>query len=532
MMSKNEFIIAKYLNLLYYIIHPNDEDHFDGEFIYRGQSNASWKLKSSAQRRLVNFNKTKKSDFLLYHEHLLENAKDLGYNVKSKEASPLTDLELLAEIQHNGGATCLTDFTTNFLIALWFASFEDKDNIEYKEVYPVKHDHYNNKVLESHGKVYILDIEHEKNIEKIYPIRELRQGDKIISLLEKRVQYNDLKMTLDFRFWLWKPNQINDRIKEQESVFMFGLPDFESNFKYMEIFVPKEDKEAIREELQTLFNYRQETIYKDLPGFAFEANSSSKPIGDKILSKKKCLKKIQLSVKRGEYKTAFEYTERALRCKKGIENECSIKCNNEKVNFYYERGKLCLQLNPPMYDSALTDFYKVISLCNNENSFNPLGAFRNIISILFHKAYFKDAVLYCNKAKEYCKNNNECYMEFLLDLFELSVMLKDEYLYAKAKDEIHKQEKLPVNGQMLIELFDAIHSKTKVDSSIFQLRMDEFIKSEEKFEPCLLWSFEALRKSKPIINNTENLLLTMMTENTQKELLDKHIKELNLNTVE
>lgn len=50
----------------------------------------------------------------------------MGYG-KLDLQTELSDLEILAEIQHLGGATCLTDFTTNFLIALWFATSPKED---------------------------------------------------------------------------------------------------------------------------------------------------------------------------------------------------------------------------------------------------------------------------------------------------------------------------------------------------------------------------------------------------------------------
>ena len=40
----------------------------------------------------------------------------------------LCDLELLADLQHYGAATCLIDFTQSPLTALWFAC-KDEDNL-------------------------------------------------------------------------------------------------------------------------------------------------------------------------------------------------------------------------------------------------------------------------------------------------------------------------------------------------------------------------------------------------------------------
>jgi len=105
-----------------------------GTYAYRGQGNAKWRVESAAYRRL------KKSDgnppdwerFLSYHrEQILEPARMNGYGFK--DGKELSDLELLAELQHYGAATCLIDFTRDFLVALWFACQTCKDEQSVKQ---------------------------------------------------------------------------------------------------------------------------------------------------------------------------------------------------------------------------------------------------------------------------------------------------------------------------------------------------------------------------------------------------------------
>ncbi len=79
----------------------------------------------------------------------------------------MSDLDVLAEIQHLGGATCLVDFSTNFLIALWMASGEEskkepklnngklvKDNNENAE--------YSYTPL--NGKIFWIDLGEDRNM--------------------------------------------------------------------------------------------------------------------------------------------------------------------------------------------------------------------------------------------------------------------------------------------------------------------------------------------------------------------------------
>lgn len=120
-----ESVIAGYLQKLEELI---GSEGSEGNYAYRGQKNADWDVESGALRRIEETNpqakKTtpskEKEDFISYHEkELLEPALMEGHGVG--EDRPLYDLELLAKLQHHGAATCLIDFTRNFLVAMWFA---------------------------------------------------------------------------------------------------------------------------------------------------------------------------------------------------------------------------------------------------------------------------------------------------------------------------------------------------------------------------------------------------------------------------
>ena len=122
-----------------------DGQILNSRLIFRGHANVAWNVVSSAGRRLHEENQkvkieskdrkeekkkieVKQSDYIRYHVNLIANARKYGYGGLSANSN-LNDLEMLAEIQHYGGATCLTDFSTNFLTALWFAS-EDSQKIK------------------------------------------------------------------------------------------------------------------------------------------------------------------------------------------------------------------------------------------------------------------------------------------------------------------------------------------------------------------------------------------------------------------
>lgn len=135
----------------------------EGNYAYRGQENAEWGVESGASRRLNLTNIGRPQDdqerFIRYHEtELLDPARMDGYGVE--EGRPLSDLELLAKLQHHGAATCLIDFTRNFLVAMWFACQPHK---------------------EKNGKIFILNTSDEKNF--------LYLGEKKLELRSERSPY-------------------------------------------------------------------------------------------------------------------------------------------------------------------------------------------------------------------------------------------------------------------------------------------------------------------------------------------------------
>ena len=95
--------------------------------LYRGLANADWEVESSAHRRIKEPQGASPPPIVFqnYIVQLLESAGLQGF--RERQDRRLSDLELMAELQHYGAATCLIDFTTNALIALWFACEEKLD---------------------------------------------------------------------------------------------------------------------------------------------------------------------------------------------------------------------------------------------------------------------------------------------------------------------------------------------------------------------------------------------------------------------
>ena len=209
--------------------------------LYRGLADADWEVESSAYRRM-RISEEVESESLLaitfrrYVDHLLNEAGLQGFRVR--QGKILSDLEMLAELQHYGAATCLIDFTTNSLIALYFACREDSDKP---------------------GKVVAMTTDDVDRFSTIgyedlnSPVKEfLNQG----------------------KLWKWVPSGLNNRIVARQSVFVFGEGRIaEDGFE--KIKIPAASKKKIIETLETSFGINEQKLFNDLAGFA-DINSHDK----------------------------------------------------------------------------------------------------------------------------------------------------------------------------------------------------------------------------------------------------------------
>ncbi len=84
----------------------------DRYFLYRGQSNYKWELKTSLERKLENLGITE-MDIGKYETLVVEECQ-----IKDSNSFPI---EPISTTQHYGGDTRLIDFTHRFSVALFFA---------------------------------------------------------------------------------------------------------------------------------------------------------------------------------------------------------------------------------------------------------------------------------------------------------------------------------------------------------------------------------------------------------------------------
>lgn len=234
----------------------------ESRFIYRGISRdyTPGFIRSGAAVRLDFQHKGKYtySDYLAYIRTLITEVKQ---HYPGNYAS-WRDLEILGDLQHNGAATCLVDFSKNLLVSLWFACGNNA-----KEEPLCDNKQNDNK---QYGVLYYYDV-HEDLIKhnNLKIIKESNLSEPIESLLVETKQVTNFCSDTDYSFFMWTPSNLNNRIARQDSVFIFGLPKFAiKDHSVRQILIPSNCKRKIREALKTYFDISDTSIFNDKHGYA------------------------------------------------------------------------------------------------------------------------------------------------------------------------------------------------------------------------------------------------------------------------
>ena len=303
--------------------------------VFRGQENEEWLLESSAERRLKaslpSQNRIPDQLFIEYHEDLLKKCKLKNYD--QRERKQLDDLELLADLQHHGAATCLIDFTRNALVALWFACEKSEEN----------------------GKVFVVNTTDAK-IRAIIPT-DMKKAKSINDILEFKTRETDEDQVAGSptsetlaaspnkpTFWYWTPAHLNERITAQHSLFLFGLPSSEE-LRSEEVIIESANKEQILRELEELHDICEESLFPDFVGFAYTQRSDA-PYP--ILDAEEYLRRGIEAEQQGQDAEAIQDLTKA------------IELNPELAKAYYIRG--LAYGSQGEYKHAVQDYTKAIEL--------------------------------------------------------------------------------------------------------------------------------------------------------------------------
>ncbi|HSP42660.1 MAG TPA: FRG domain-containing protein [Luteolibacter sp.] len=212
--------------------HPIPKFGFDGNYIYRGQADASWKLTPSLFRRPCP--KRFGEDWSSLERATLRSFKRIGKPYLPDRG--LSDIELLTLGQHHGLPTRLLDWTENPLVACFFAAAPGTDDTD--------------------GVVWQF-LPYDRSLDY--------EGEELTEITKPKIIY---------------PDHIHDRVVQQQGVFtIHPLPKVGKAFKPFDSSIKKvaplvyaekysisaKEKERLRSDLDLLgVNYR--SVYPGLDG--------------------------------------------------------------------------------------------------------------------------------------------------------------------------------------------------------------------------------------------------------------------------
>ncbi len=238
--------------------HALGPSHLSG---WRGQADIGWPLHSTALRRLradtsavawgtiPNESGDDDEDLLSeYEARLLERGRSAGHG--HREGRRLSDLELLALLQHHGAATRLVDWTANALIALWFACRSNHDR---------------------HGVVLGVCLD------DVWRVTTEEHRERSLS---------ELLVEAEERMTYFQPPPLSPRIMAQGGFFLWSRVQHREwsslgtlsadadggisvlSQEFLAIAIPPALKEHMRERWLDLLGYADHTLFPDFDGFA------------------------------------------------------------------------------------------------------------------------------------------------------------------------------------------------------------------------------------------------------------------------
>ena len=206
----------------------------DGQYLFRGVSSEEYEIQASAYRRLSKADRNNPAKLLKINKEMISDARLEGHDVKNGQR--LCELELLAELQHYGAATCLIDFTYSAQIALWMACRQRSK-------------------WDVNGKVFAVRSDDPIRFKKVTSDSVQEKLDCFFKMDEPR----------GYLLYQWQPKQQNNRIIAQQSVFLFGGAQIEPEAACT---ILKNGKESILTSLEKSGGISEARMFPDFDGFA------------------------------------------------------------------------------------------------------------------------------------------------------------------------------------------------------------------------------------------------------------------------
>lgn len=330
--------------------------------LFRGVPNAEYRIQASAYRRPKEENRNLEK-FLQINKHLIADARLRGHG--ERDGRELGDLEILAQLQHFGAATCLIDFTHNAQVALYFACQKDskwEKNQRDSENPP-------------DGKVYAVPND-PLNFKKVTP-----------DLLKEKISYflpRSQPYGRDRQLYHWEPGYQNNRIIAQQSVFVFGAPEIDENEACI---IEEECKKDILIELEQVSGINEAMLFPDFDGFSrlHREDTLYEELGASDYFRR---------AERAHSETQYE--EAILNYDKAIE----LDPQDSETYLWRALAKRALGQNR----DAIDDLDKMVKINSNPHAFEMQG------KVLSHMKEDRKAIAAFDKVIELDPDNPSCYI--------------------------------------------------------------------------------------------------------------------------
>ncbi len=478
-------------------------------------------------------------DYINYHKALIDHAREKFPG----EYSNKKDLDVLAEIQHNGGATCLVDFSYSFLTALWFAcgSAEEANSEEHKD-----------------GLIYCVNLNNALVNDQIMSvITEKDRGRDIEDLLKDTRRFVDFDGKYRFRFWFWQPSKFNNRVANQDSLFVFGLEQFDLKKNgVITIRIKNESKKGILDVLEQFFNISITTIYPDINGYS-EAHNKFKRIQTSSWEGNDCLSKGTFNMLYKNNTLALDYLDRFACCltdenkRLGCKNR-TINCAAtmfSKIEMYYIKAEAYKHEKHPNrailnYQMARKEYVpetieRYSKLYHEKRSRKLVERIQKRIYstyiqellLLYETKRFNEGIELCKAIIDNYSNTKYNINYAHVSIIELNILYYHSHIYSD--NNLSKEEKEKAADDcynLCMKKINDYFDKNKTDS-FYKLLM-KFFKYFvgiyfEKDEKCNIENYKAelYRIAKSISNDSSDLICDWFFEDLIKIVKDKPEKQ-------
>lgn len=435
-------------NVIEYIKVLNQLNLSSKTMIYRGQANSNWDIDSSAYRELGKSGSVTPTILNNYHSRLIDGVRRLHDTSISNE----DDITILSQLQHNKAKTILIDYTYNPLAALWFACTDktcDKND----------------------GCVYAIE---ESFTQNIFPLK----STSLDSL------FKSTEIT-----YVYHPNQINQRIINQQSVFLIRWLGKIDKTQQIQILIPKEKKQNIIQALKVLGVSRR-TLFQDFIGYidTFGFDTDNKSICSGLVIQAREIIESQKP----------NYSDAKSLLKKALELAKAYKGQEDIAYILHELGYISYRTNAfdeaiSLYDEAITEKKKYLKA----DSFDVVYSEVAKGLVYLKTGDYKNALPLFKKASDKHIKSAEKYPSFIADVLDyIANIYREMGVYGTAKTMAEKAEEIA-----LIYLGDESKNFAYIENCVGSVyaKIGKEKDALEKFETAL----RIFRQNDPSENNLD-----------------------------